>query len=67
MSTEQKETQLHKMLRDMSNERPVTILSLRAALVLATWDGEEQEIPPLILTMIERMTKEEYRFIGSTT
>ena len=55
------------MLRDMSNERPVTILSLRAALVLATWDGEEQEIPPLILTMIERMTKEEYRFIGSTT
>ena len=55
------------MLRDMSNERPVTILSLRAALVLATWDGSEQEIPPLILTMIERMTKEEYRFIGSTT
>ena len=56
MSTEQKETQLHKMLRDMSNERPVTLLSLRAALVLATWDGSEQEIPPLILTMIERMS-----------
>ena len=56
MSTEEKETQLHKILRDLSNERPVTILSLRAALVLAIWD--EQEIPSDIRTMIQRMTKE---------
>ena len=44
------------MLRDMSNERPVTILSLRAALVLAIWDG--QEIPLQTLTMIREMTNQ---------
>ena len=56
MSTEQKETQLHKTLRDLSNERPVTSLSLRAALVLAVWD--RQEIPPQIRSMILTMASE---------
>ena len=44
------------MLRNLSNESPVTVLSLKATLVLALWDREE--IPPDIRTMIQRMTKE---------
>ena len=51
MSTEQKETQLHKILRDLSNERPVTVMSLKASLVLETWDGEK--LPENIKMMIE--------------
>ena len=43
MSTEQKETRMYKVLRDMSNERPVTPMVLRATIVLELWDG--QEIP----------------------
>ena len=56
MSTEQKETRLYTILQDLSNERPVTILGLKAAVVLAFWD--KQEIPPGIQTMIQRMTDE---------
>ena len=56
MSTEQEETQLYKILLSLSNKRPVTILNLRAALVLAAWDG--QEIPPEIRRMITTMTNE---------
>ena len=59
MSTEQKETQLRKMLQDLSNDQPVTILSLRAALVLALWDG--QEIPLEIQSMILDITNEDGR------
>ena len=44
------------MLRDLANQTPVTILNLRAALVLAAWDGEN--IPPGIRTLIQKMTKE---------
>ena len=56
MSTDQKETRPHKVLRALANQTPVTILNLRAALVLAAWDGEK--IPPEIQTLIQRMTKE---------
>ena len=53
MRTEQKENQLKKVLRDMSNERPVTVMSLKAAWVLETWDGEE--IPANVQTLIEEL------------
>ena len=56
MSTEHKETHLYKILLDMSNERPVTAMSLKAAVLLATWDG--QEIPPEIRTLIQGMANE---------
>ena len=53
MSTEQKENQLKKVLRDLSNQRPVTALSLKAAIVLEAWDEHEvpREVQTLIVTM----------------
>ena len=51
MSTEQKATQVHKILRDMANQLPATPLSLKAALILALWD--DQEVPSHIRPMIE--------------
>ena len=55
LTSEQKETQLHKILRDLSGERPVTVMSLKAAWVLGSWDGEE--IPADVQMLIEDLFK----------